>query len=304
MKNAAPKAIVLGGQNGMLGRALSAAVAAKGWVVVTNAPGEFDYFSKKLADNLAAYIDRHELDILFNTVAYTNVDKAEDEEDKAAALNKNLPAVLAKLVKTRPIKLVHYSTDFVFDGKKTTPYTVDDQPNPTSAYGRTKYAGEIAIREAAPENYAIIRTAWLYGHGKKNFVQTILGICRERGGANVVFDQIGSPTYAKDLADYSLALLELEGNGLFHIVNSGQASWCEFAGEATNYAQLECPITPVTSLDFGSKVARPAYSVLDCTSFTQITGITPRSWAQALREYLMLDLVAPSTAPTSAPKSN
>lgn len=294
MKSSTPKTIVLGGQSGMLGRALSAAATSKGWSVVANAAGEFDYFSKDLYDVLAAFVDKHEPDCILNTIAYTNVDKAEDEEDQAGILNKNVPAALARVVKTRPVKLVHYSTDFVFDGKKTTPYTVDDQPNPTSAYGRTKHAGEVVIRETAPDDYAIIRTAWLYGTGKKNFIQTILNICRQRGEASVVFDQIGSPTYAKDLAEYTLALLDLEAKGLFHIVNSGQASWCELAGEAANYAQLECQITPVTSLDFGSRVVRPAYSVLDCTSFTQITGIVPRSWAQALREYLMLDLVAPA----------
>lgn len=294
MKSATPKTIVLGGRNGMLGRALTTAATGKGWNVVTNAPGEIDYFSKDLYDVLSDFVDKHEPECIFNAVAYTDVDKAEVEEDKAAVLNKNVPAALARVVKTRPVKLVHYSTDFVFDGKKTTPYTVDDQPNPVSAYGRSKYAGETAISEVSPESYAIIRTAWLYGPGKKNFVQTILRICRERGEAGVVFDQIGSPTYAKDLADYTLALIELEAKGLFHIVNSGQASWCELAAEAVNYAQLECQITPVTSVAFGSKVTRPAYSVLDCTSFTQITGIVPRSWAQALREYLMLDLVAPA----------
>lgn len=294
MKNNPPNTIILGGRSGMLGQALFAAAGGKGWEVAANAAGEFDYFSKGLYDELSAYVDKREPDCIINTVAYTNVDKAEEEEDKALALNKGLPAILARIVKPRQIKLVHYSTDFVFDGKKSTPYTVDDQPNPGSVYGRSKYAGELAIREAGLEDYAIIRTAWLYGQGKKNFVQTILGICREKGEAKVVFDQIGSPTYAKDLAGYSLALLDLEAKGLFHIANSGQASWCEFAAEAANYAQLECQITPVTSQEFGSKVTRPAYSVLDCTSFTQITGIVPRSWAQALREYLMLDLVAPA----------
>lgn len=294
MKSTLPKTLVLGGQNGMLGRALAAAATGKGWDVVANASGEFDYFSSSLYDDLSAYIDRVQPDCIFNSVAYTHVDKAEKETELATALNKGLPTTLAKIVKSRPIKLVHYSTDFVFDGKKNTPYTVDDQPSPLSVYGRTKYAGELAIREAALDSACIIRTAWLYGSGKKNFVKTILGICREKGEVNVVFDQIGSPTYAKDLAEYSMALLELKAKGLFHIVNSGQASWCEFADEAANYAQLECRITPISSAEFGSPVARPPYSVLDVTSFTQITGIVPRSWAQALREYLMLDLVAPA----------
>lgn len=298
MKSSMPKTLVLGGKTGLLGQALVNAIKNKGWDVAASASSDLNFFSNTLYDDLSAYIDGHEPDCIFNTVAYTQVDKAEEEAEKAAILNKALPDALARIARARSIKLVHYSTDFVFDGKKNTPYTVDDQPNPISVYGRTKYAGETAICETSPDDFCIIRTAWLYGSGKKNFVQTILGLCRERGSASVVFDQIGSPTYAKDLADYSLALVDLEARGIFHIVNSGQASWCELASEAANYVQLECQITPVTSADFGSKVARPAYSVLDCTSFTQITGIVPRAWPQALREYLMLELVPQAGADT------
>lgn len=294
MKTTTPKALVFGGKSGLLGQALVAAMKNGGWDAVAGASGDLDYFSKNLYDDLSRCIDECEPSFVFNAVAYTDVEKAEAEEDKATVLNKNFPSTLAKVLKSRPVGLVHYSTDFVFDGKKNTPYTVDDQPNPLSAYGRTKYAGELAINEAGLENACVIRSAWLYGCGKKNFVDTILNICRSKGRASVVFDQIGSPSYAKDLAEYSLALVELNGRGLFHIVNSGQASWCEFAAEAVSYTQLECQITPVTTAEFGAKAPRPSYSVLDCTRFTQITGIVPRSWAQALREYLMLDLVAPA----------
>lgn len=292
MKNTMPKTLVFGGQSGLLGQALVGAITNKGWDVVSSVSSDLDFYSSSISSELAAFIDKRQPDCIFNTVAYTQVDKAEEDENRAMIINKNLPAHLAKICKERGIKLVHYSTDFVFDGRKSTLYTVDDQPNPVSAYGRSKYSGEQAIVESGLEDYCIIRTAWLYGSGKKNFVTTILNTCREHGSARVVFDQIGSPTYAKDLADYSLALVDLKAKGLFHIVNSGQASWCELAGEAANYAQLECQINPVSTADFGSQVPRPAYSVLDTTSFTQITGIVPRAWPQALREYLMLDLVS------------
>ncbi len=289
MNSTMPKALVLGGQGGLLGRAVMAALAAKGWDAVASVPGEFDYFSGDLHDKLAEYVDKINPACIFNTVGYTNVEEAESNADKAQALNRGVPAALARVVKSRPVRLVHFSTDFVFDGRKSVPYTVDDQPNPLSVYGRTKRAGEQAILESALKRYNIVRTAWLFGGGKKNFVRTILNICRDRGEAKVVFDQIGSPTYTADLAAYTLMLVELEASGVFHIVNSGQASWCELAAEAVNYSQMECRVTPVPTAEFPSKVTRPAYSVLDTSSFTQITGTVPRAWPQALREYLMLD---------------
>jgi dTDP-4-dehydrorhamnose reductase len=215
--------------------------------------------------------------------------------DKALALNRALPAALAFIARSRPLHLVHFSTDFVFDGRKGKPYTEDDAPNPLSAYGRSKLAGEDAIREADLPGYTIIRTAWLFGGLKKNFVRAILGKCREREEAEVVHDQTGSPTYSVDLAQYTLALMEQNGDaqkarGLFHIVNSGRASWSELADEAVTCSQLECRITPVPSARFPSSVTRPVYSVLDCGRFIRVTGIVPRPWPQALREYLMLDI--------------
>lgn len=286
---ATSKALVLGGKRGMLGTALTKALQAKGWEVTALDGSELDYFSSNLSDVLAETVDSLEPDCVFNAVAYTNVEKAEDEPETAAALNRCLPAALGRALRTRPVRLVHYSTDFVFDGRKKTPYTPDDAPNPLSAYGRTKYEGEQALLGLGLEKFCLIRTAWLYGSGKNNFINKILNICRERKKASVVYDQIGSPTYAADLARHSVELVELGGNGLFHIVNSGQANWSELASEAVNYLQMECQITPVTAQEFPSRVQRPAYSVLDCTSFTQITSVTPRPWPQALREFLMLE---------------
>ncbi|MDR1124893.1 MAG: dTDP-4-dehydrorhamnose reductase [Deltaproteobacteria bacterium] len=283
------KALVLGGKRGMLGAALAKALQAKGWEVTALDGSDIDYFSSNLSDVLAEAVDRLAPNCVFNAAGYTDVEKAEQEPEEAAALNRSLPAALGRALRERPARLVHYSTDFVFDGRKKTPYTIDDLPNPISVYGRTKYEGEQAILSLGLARFCIIRTAWLYGFGKKNFVSKILDICREKKNIAVVYDQIGSPTYAADLAKHSVELVELGGNGLFHIVNSGQANWSELASEAVNYLQMECQITPVTAQEFASKVQRPAYSVLDCTSFTQSTSVTPRPWPQALREYLMLE---------------
>jgi dTDP-4-dehydrorhamnose reductase len=285
-----PKALVLGGESGLLGQALVAALEASGkWEVTAGAPGEFDYFARGLSDILAARLDSLKPDCVFNAAAYTDVEGAEEHEDKALTLNRGLPAVLAGLVKSRPVRLVHFSTDFVFDGRKNTPYTTDDPPCPLSAYGRTKLAGEQAILEAGLSAYNIIRTAWLFGRGRKNFVRTILELCQGKKDIPVVSDQTGSPTYALDLAQHSLTLVDLAADGLFHIVNGGQGSWCELAGEALNYCQMECRVTPVPSAAWPSKVKRPAYSVLDVSRFAQLTGQVPRAWPQALRAYLMLD---------------
>lgn len=287
------KALVLGGQRGLLGQALTFALQSRGWEVTAGAPGEFRYLSAGLYDDLAACVDKAQPDFVFNAAAYTDVEGAEEHEDEALLLNKGLPSTLGRVLRGSPARLVHFSTDFVFDGRKGTPYTTDDAPRPLSAYGRSKLAGENALLELDLPACCVIRTAWLFGCGAKHFVRSIFNVCREKGGAKVVFDQTGSPTYALDLAQYTLDLLEscAEG-GIFHIVNSGQASWCELASEAVRCGQLECMITPVPSSEYALKAQRPAYSVLDCGRFSKAAGITPRAWPQALREYLMRDFVA------------
>jgi dTDP-4-dehydrorhamnose reductase len=287
MTSSSPKAVVLGGKNGMLGNSLVQALQGKGWEVIALSRADIDYFSNNLADSLTALLDSLEPACLFNAVAYTNVEKAESEEEQAMLLNRRLPAALGKAVKGRPVQLIHYSTDFVFDGHKRTPYTIDDIPAPLSVYGRSKYEGEQAVLGLGLPGCLVIRTAWMFGQGKDNFVTKILNICFEKQKANVVFDQVGSPTYSMDLAAHSLELVDIGAEGLFHIVNSGQANWSELAAEAVNCLQTECLINPVSVADFPVKVPRPAYSVLDCSRFTQTTSCKPRPWPQALREYLM-----------------
>ena len=280
------KALVLGGKTGLLGQALVETLNAAGWKVEATCRHDIDYFRKDSADALERLVDNFEPDCIFNAVGYTQVDKAEEDEDAALVLNRTVPAMLGRIVKPRPIHLVHYSTDFVFNGKKTSPYEPEDPTDPISVYGSSKLAGEEALLNLDLPNFSIIRTAWIFGPGRKNFVSTMLMLCAMEKPISVVDDQIGSPTYTLDLAKYSLKLVEAEGRGVFHIVNSGQASWCELATEAVRIAQGECRITSIPSSEYPQKAKRPAMSVLDTSSFTSVTGIVPRPWPQALRDYI------------------
>ena len=276
-------AVVLGGKTGLLGQSLASVLSARGWTV--NAPGraDLDLFDRPAVE---AYLAAAQASVLFNTVAYTKVDQAEDEPAEAARLNRQLPFILGKAALATGTTLVHYSTDFVFNGKKTSPYTTEDQTDPRSVYGQTKLQGEHELLALNLPRLLIIRTSWLFGPCKINFVTRILELAQARPELSVVHDQVGSPSYTPDLAANSLALFERGATGLFHLANSGRASWCELATEAVQCADLPCRIKPITSTEYPQKACRPAYSVLDLGAFTAATGLTPRPWVQALREFL------------------
>jgi len=276
-------AVVLGGKTGLLGQALSMAMTRRGWTVHALGRDDLDIFDRPAVEN---FLTRTGADLLFNTVAYTRVDQAEDEPAEAARLNRQLPLVVGQAARSTGVRLVHYSTDFVFNGKKSSPYTVSDQPDPRSVYGQTKLQGERELLALNLPDLLIIRTSWLFGPCKTNFVTRILELAAQRPELSVVHDQVGSPSYTPDLAVNSLALVEKRAAGIFHLANSGQASWCELADEAVRGADLPCRIKPIPSSEYPQKADRPAYSVLDLSAFTAVTGITPRPWLQALREFL------------------
>lgn len=277
------KIIVLGGVTGLLGVPLTHALRQAGHAVLPTTRATLDPFDREAVQ---AAVAEFAPDWIVNTIAYTAVDKAEDEPDEAARVNRVLPGNLARICMEAGVGLVHYSTDFVFDGKKTSPYLETDPVDPQSVYGRTKLAGERAILETGLERYLILRTAWLFGPGKTNFVEKILGFAKTRDVLKVVHDQIGSPTYTPDLAANTAALLATGATGLFHLVNSGRASWCELASEAVSTAGINCEVLPITSEEYPQKAKRPAYSVLDTGKFAAAVGHAPRPWIQALREYV------------------
>ena len=281
-----PLALVLGGGTGMLGQALVNAALSRGWNVRTlgreNGPVTDPAF---LEDALG----RMNPDYIFNGIAYTAVDLAESEKEKDCALNRTFPSLLGGMTRGSSAHLIHLSTDFVFNGKKRTPYTEEDSPDPLNVYGASKLAGEQALAALDLPNCCVIRTAWLFGPGRRNFVSVMLDLAsREdtRNSITVVHDQVGSPTYTVDLADMSLELATRRASGILHAVNAGQASWCELAAEAIELINPDVRIQPIPSEQWPQKAKRPSYSVLSTSRLTELTGITPRPWPQALRDYV------------------
>lgn len=283
----AKKALVLGGKTGLLGQSICKELTANGWNVYPAGRSDFDPFDQAA---LADVLEREECDVLINTVAYTMVDKAEEEEEAAYRLNKTLPQSVARTCKKLGVLMVHFSTDFVFNGKKDTPYSPEDEPAPESVYGMSKLAGERALLDLGYERILIIRTSWLFGPGKMNFVQKILQLATERDELTVVADQIGSPSYTVDLAANTRLLLEHDATGLYHLASSGKASWCELAAEAVEVAGLTCRVKPISASEYPQAAKRPSNSILDLKKFIELTGVTPRPWSQGLRDYIFRDL--------------
>ena len=211
---------------------------------------------------------------VINCAAYTDVDGAETNEYEATRINGVAVLSLALNCKAHGVKLVHYSTDYVFDGQTTTPYTTDHPINPINAYGRSKAAGEEALR-SAHDNHLLVRTSWLYAPWGKNFVTTIYGLAQQRDTLKVVNDQTGRPTSAPHLAYTTLQLLQQNATGTWHITDGGQCTWYDFATEIARHANPNCKVTPCTTEQFPRPAKRPAYSVLDITQTENKLGIFP-----------------------------
>jgi dTDP-4-dehydrorhamnose reductase len=239
------------------------------------------------ADKVEKFVAVNEPDVIINCAAYTAVDQAEDEPEKAMWLNRDAVSNLARACDLYDSFLVHISTDFVFDGENTRPYREDDAPCPISVYGLSKLDGEDAM-SACLQKGLIIRTSWLYSSFGRNFVKTILKKGSDTDHLDVVDDQFGSPTYARDLARAILDILPsaISANSLelFHYSNEGSCSWYEFAEEIVSIADLQCKVTPIKTVDYPAKAKRPPYSVLDTSLIKERFGLTIRDWRESLRE--------------------
>jgi dTDP-4-dehydrorhamnose reductase len=222
---------------------------------------------------------------VIHAAAYTAVDKAEEEEVRAALANADVPGFVAQACARRGIALVHVSTDFVFDGAKREPYTPADPPRPLSAYGRTKLRGEERVMAAHP-GAAIVRTQWLYGPRGKHFPGTILALAAQLPELVVVDDQVGSPTSTLELAPALWDVLAARAAGIFHAACEGRASWFEFAGAVLALCGKETPLRPCRTQDFPRPARRPAFSVLDCARLTALRGRPLAPWREALRDFL------------------
>ncbi len=223
---------------------------------------------------------------VINAAAYTDVDAAERDSARAHAINAEAPAQLARICAAGGLGLLHFSTDYVFDGARRRPYREDDLPHPLQVYGRSKRAGEVAVLAACPQAL-VVRTAWLYGAHGPNFVRTILKAALERPRLEVVDDQRGSPTSAQDLAAVVAWLIRRRPSGLLHVTNAGDCTWHEFAGRILKLRGIATPVDRITSAALNRPARRPAYSVLD-TQALRVLGAPPlRHWEEALAAYLL-----------------
>lgn len=223
-------------------------------------------------------------EVLINLAAFTDVDGCEERRELAYSVNAHGPKILAELCYRFGTKLVHFSTDYVFDGTKGSPYSEDDPPNPISYYGLTKLEGEREVLSRLTD-CLIIRTQWVYGGGTTDFPRMIIERCRT-GEVSVVYDQFGSPTYAKDIGPPIKALIDKQSRGIYHVANSGSCSWLEFARQIVDSLAIPCRLRPISASALGRRARRPAYSVLDTSKLRTETGLEMRDWREALKEYL------------------
>lgn len=275
--------ILITGANGQLGRSLQRLGGVSPHNYICTDVAELDITD---AGAVLRAVREQGIDVIVNCAAYTDVERAEEDEARADLLNHKAAAYLAAAAKETGATLIHVSTDYVFDGTAHTPYTEDVTPSPLGAYGRTKLAGEEAVK-ASGCRYLIFRTAWLYSEYGKNFLKTMLRLTSERERLQVVFDQIGTPTYAGDLALAIFSIIEAEryaGNeGVYHFTDEGVCSWYDFATEiAAAAGHDKCRIIPCHTSEFPTKATRPAYSVLDKTKFKQTFQMNIPHWREAM----------------------
>ena len=261
--------VLVTGKNGQLGRSIHK--------IVTNneQTNEFVFVGREELDlsdgnNIAHYFEGSAFDIIINCAAYTAVDKAEEEQDLANQVNHLAVKQLAQIAKNQQAKLIHISTDYVFDGESDKPYTETDVTNPINVYGKTKLTGEQALKEIMLTNAIIIRTSWVYSEYGNNFVKTVLRLGQERDELSVVSDQIGSPTYATDLAEVVLKIIanknyqnKEQTTEIYHYSNGGEISWYEFSKEIFKLVKIDCKISPMITERYPALAQRPINTTMN-----------------------------------------
>ncbi len=276
--------ILVTGSNGQLGNELR--------LVVEERDKENNYFFTDVEElditnksDVSQFLHANNIDVVVNCAAYTNVDKAEDECEIADLINHIGVKNLAETCKERDGFLIHISTDYVFDGTKNTPYTETDKTKPLGVYGETKLRGENAIISSGCE-YVIIRTSWLYSSFGNNFLKTMQRLTAEKESLKVVFDQVGTPTYAGDLSNVIHTIIQKDEadikNQIYHFSNEGVCSWYDFAIAINEASGHNCNVQPCHSIEFPSKVTRPSFSVLDKTRIKNVLGIEIQYWHDSL----------------------
>ena len=280
--------ILVTGKNGQLGKSIH--------TIVTNneQTDEFVFVGREgldlsSTDSITDYFNHNNFDIIINCAAHTAVDKAEEEAVLANQINHLAVAQLALIAKTQQAKLIHVSTDYVFDGESDKPYTETDETNPINVYGKTKLAGEKALQKIMPTDAIIIRTSWVYSEYGNNFVKTMLRLGKERDELNVVSDQIGSPTYATDLANAILGTMQNKAfkevgqeTQVYHYSNAGEISWYEFAKEIFELADIQCSVSPITTAQYPTPAKRPKNTLMNKDKIAETFSVNIPDWKGSL----------------------
>jgi dTDP-4-dehydrorhamnose reductase len=272
--------ILVTGAKGMLGADLCRELAG-GHQVTGIDVQEVDLVSADAIERLVGY----DPEIILHCAAMTNVDGCEKDPDAAYAVNGRGTRNVALAARQLDIPMLYISTDFVFDGKKGEPYCEWDQPSPLGHYGRSKLDGENSVRELLKKFY-IVRTSWLYGKQGRNFISTILAKAKEAGTIKVVNDQVGSPTYVRDLCRALARLIASDKYGTYHLSNSGACSWYDLARKAVEMSGIKSEVSPIASSEYPTPTTRPSYSVLRNFCWERTFGETLRPWEEGLRDYL------------------
>ena len=281
------KALVTGG-NGQLAQCLKNVVKNNDELHVDFQ--DLPYLDINDKQQLESYFLKNEFDYCINCAAYTAVDLAEEQSDLAYAVNAEGPKYLAEVCQKHQVTLIHISTDFVFDGQKRIPYLETDAPNPLSVYGASKLQGERSIQETT-EAYFIVRTSWLYSEYGNNFIKTMLRLSETRDEISVVSDQIGSPTYAGDLAEVliKIVLSSSISYGIYHYSNGGIVSWYDFASEIFKQFGKKIEVKPIKTKDYPTAAKRPKYSVLDTTKIKNNFDCTIKDWQGSLNKVIYIN---------------
>lgn len=284
------KTILVTGSSGQLGMEL--------WKIADSYPSYNFLFTTKQdlpIDNfnlVKSFFDQQQIDYCINCAAYTAVDKAESERDKAFLINADAAGNLSQICKAHQTQLIHISTDYVFDGTSALPYKEDEKVSPVNIYGASKLRGEELVLNNNPAAI-IIRTSWLYSSFGNNFVKTMLRLLNEKQSINVVSDQSGCPTFAANLAEVIMAIVKKDNNdysyaGVFHYCNEGTTTWYDFAKEIKNLIKSKCSINPIPSSQYPVAAKRPQNSVLDITKIKNTFGIAIPTWKDSLRQCILL----------------
>jgi len=287
--------ILVTGKNGQLGKSIHKIVNSD--VETNNSLNShsFIFVGREELDlnsesNISHYFDSSDkFDIIINCAAYTVVDKAEEELELANQVNHLAVKQLAEVAKTQQAKLIHISTDYVFDGESDKPYIETDETNPINVYGKTKLAGEKTLQEVMPTDVIIIRTSWVYSEFGNNFVKTMLRLGKERDELSVVSDQIGSPTYATDLANAILDIVQnktfkeaVQKTQVFHYSNAGEISWYEFAQEIFELGHIQCVISPITTDQYPTPAKRPKNTLMNKYKIAKTFSVNIADWKESL----------------------